>query len=201
MILAQKNPSQRNPWRWAGALLIALVIGLINLLVWRAFNPPLAAPDVPARIGGLAYNGFQRWDSPLTATFPDDAALTADLARLAPLSKRLRTYSASELPNLPVLAAAQGFKLTAGVWLDQRRDNNERELAAIVAASRQYPVIERVIAGNETLLRDEMKPAELHAYLDRLRATLKVPVSTAEPWHVWLKQPELADHVDRKSVV
>ena len=196
MILAQKNPSQRNPWRWAGALLIALVIGLINLLVWRAFNPPLAAPDVPARIGGLAYNGFQRWDSPLTATFPDDAALTADLARLAPLSKRLRTYSASELPNLPVLAAAQGFKLTAGVWLDQRRDNNERELAAIVAASRQYPVIERVIAGNETLLRDEMKPAELHAYLDRLRATLKVPVSTAEPWHVWLKQPELADHVD-----
>jgi exo-beta-1,3-glucanase (GH17 family) len=141
MILAQKNPSQRNPWRGAGALLIALVIGLINMLVWRAFNPPLAAPDVPARIGGLAYNGFQRWDSPLTATFPDDAALTADLARLAPLSKRLRTYSASELPNLPVLAAAQGFKLTAGVWLDQRRDNNERELAAIVAASRQYPVI------------------------------------------------------------
>ena len=196
MILAQKNPSQRNPRRWAGALLIALVISLINLVVWRAFNPPLAAPDVPARIGGLAYNGFQRWESPLNRQFPSDAALKADLVQLAGLSKRLRTYSASELPNLPTLATEQGFKLTAGVWLDQRRDNNERELAAIVAASRQHPVIERVIAGNETLLRDEMKPAELHAYLDRLRAALQVPVSTAEPWHVWLKQPELAEHVD-----
>ena len=196
MILAQKNPSQRNPRRWAGALLIALMISLINLLVWRAFNPPLAAPDVPARIGGLAYNGFQRWESPLTRQFPSDAALKADLVQLAGLSKRLRTYSASELPNLPALATEQGFKLTAGVWLDQRRDNNERELAAIVAATRQHPAIDRVIAGNETLLRDEMKPAELHAYLDRLRAALQVPVSTAEPWHVWLKQPELADHVD-----
>jgi exo-beta-1,3-glucanase (GH17 family)/cellulose synthase/poly-beta-1,6-N-acetylglucosamine synthase-like glycosyltransferase len=188
--------AQNKPRRWAEAVLIALLISLINLLVWRVFNPPLVAPDVPARIGGLAYNGFQRWDSPLTAKFPDDAALKADLARLAPLSQRLRTYSASELPNLPALAAAQGFKLTAGVWLDKRLDNNERELAAIIAASRQHPVIERVIAGNETLLRDEMKPTALYAYLDRLRAVLKVPLSTAEPWHVWLKHPELASHVD-----
>ena len=195
-ILTQKNPAQRNPRRWAEALLIALVIGLINLGVWRAFNPPLAAPDVQERIGGLAYNAFQRWESPMTRQFPSDAALKADLVQLAGLSKRLRTYSASELPNLPALAAEQGFKLSAGVWLDQRRDNNDRELAAIVAATRQHPAIDRVIAGNETQLREEMKPAELHAYLDRLRGTLQVPVSTAEPWHVWLKQPELAEHVD-----
>ncbi|MGB8147905.1 MAG: benzoate transporter, partial [Azonexus sp.] len=195
-ILAQKIPTPRNPGRWIGALLIALVISLLNFTVWRAFNPPLAAPDAPAQISGLAYNGFQRWESPLTRQFPSEAALTADLAQLATLTTRLRTYSASELPSLPALAAEQGFKLTAGVWLDQRRNNNEREMAAIVAASRQHLVIERVIAGNETLLRDEMKPAELHAYLDRLRRALQVPVSTAEPWHVWLKQPDLADHVD-----
>ena len=195
-ILAQKIPTPRNPGRWIGALLIALVISLLNFMVWRAFNPPLAAPDAPAQISGLAYNGFQRWESPLTRQFPGEAALTADLAQLATLTTRLRTYSASELPSLPALAAEQGFKLTAGVWLDQRRNNNEREMAAIVAASRQHLVIERVIAGNETLLRDEMKPAELHAYLDRLRRALQVPVSTAEPWHVWLKQPDLADHVD-----
>ena len=32
--------------------------------------------------------------------------------------------------------------------------------------------------------------------LDGLRAAVSVPVSTAEPWHVWLSQPELARHVD-----
>src|SRR6266404_3169942 len=38
--------------------------------------------------------------------------------------------------------------------------------------------------------------AELEAYLDRARAAIEQPVSTAEPWHVWLAHPELAQHVD-----
>jgi exo-beta-1,3-glucanase (GH17 family) len=53
-----------------------------------------------------------------------------------------------------------------------------------------------VIAGNETQLRGGLEADELYGYLDRLRAALVVPVSTAEPWHVWLRQPTLADHVD-----
>ena len=28
------------------------------------------------------------------------------------------------------------------------------------------------------------------------RAALDVPVSTAEPWHIWIKNPDLANHVD-----
>ena len=29
-----------------------------------------------------------------------------------------------------------------------------------------------------------------------MRKALDVPVSTAEPWHIWIKNPELGDHVD-----
>jgi hypothetical protein len=39
-------------------LLIGALVAIINLLLWRAFNPPLTAPDVPSRVAGLAYNGF-----------------------------------------------------------------------------------------------------------------------------------------------
>ncbi len=53
-----------------------------------------------------------------------------------------------------------------------------------------------MIAGNETVLHGALTPAELGAYLDQLRRRLKVPVSTAEPWHVWLRHPELARQVD-----
>lgn len=182
--------------RWAGALLMAFGVALINALLWRAGNPPLLAPDVPARVAGLAYNGFQRWESPLDRRFPSDAELAADLRRLAGLTPRLRTYSASELPTLPALAAQAGLRLSAGVWLDQRRANNEHEIAAIIDALRHRSGIERVIAGNETQLRGGLEADELYGYLDRLRAALVVPVSTAEPWHVWLRQPTLADHVD-----
>ncbi|MEF8735992.1 MAG: hypothetical protein V5B35_05085 [Candidatus Accumulibacter necessarius] len=66
-------PGRGNALRWASALLIAALVAIINLLLWRAFNPPLTAPDVPSRVAGLAYNGFQRWQSPLSQSFPSDA--------------------------------------------------------------------------------------------------------------------------------
>jgi exo-beta-1,3-glucanase (GH17 family)/cellulose synthase/poly-beta-1,6-N-acetylglucosamine synthase-like glycosyltransferase len=182
--------------RWLGALAIAALVVLANLAVWRAMNPPLPAPDAPPRVAGLAYNAFQRWESPLTLSFPNRDELSADLRRLAPLTSRLRTYSAAEFPALPALAQQFDLRLSLGVWLDHRLDNNEREIAAAIQASHDYRSVERVIAGNETQLHRKLAPAALYAYLDRLRAGLAVPVSTAEPWHVWLRQPELAEHVD-----
>ena len=175
---------------------IAALVLLLNLAVWFAFNPPLAAPDAPSRVAGLAYNAFQRWESPLSQRYATETELAADLRLLAGLTGRLRTYSSAEFPALPALAQQHGLKLSGGVWLDRRLDNNEREIAAVIDAARRHPNIERVIAGNETQLHHTLSPAELMAYLDRLRAALPVPVSTAEPWHIWLHQPELAAHVD-----
>jgi len=37
---------------------------------------------------------------------------------------------------------------------------------------------------------------ELREYLRRVRAAVDQPVSTAEPWHIWLDHPELAEDVD-----
>jgi hypothetical protein len=71
---------------------------------------------------------------------------------------------------LPALAAQAGLRLSAGVWLDSRRPNNEREIAAIIDAVPRHPGIERVIAGNESQLRGVLAPSELYGYLDRLRS-------------------------------
>ena len=189
-----KPECRAAPARSAGA--IAALVLLFNLAVWFAFNPPLAAPDAPSRVAGLAYNAFQRWESPLSQRYPTETELAADIRLLAGLTGRLRTYSSAEFPALPALAQQHGLKVSGGVWLDRRLDNNEREIAAVIDAARRHPNIERVMAGNETQLHHTLSPAELMAYLDRLRAALPVPVSTAEPWHIWLRQPELAAHVD-----
>ena len=140
---------------------------------------------------------------PLEGQRPSDADVAADLELLRGITGRLRTYSASELSTLPALARAQGFRLTAGVWLDTQALRNERELLSIEAAVKaeralapEQRSIERVIAGNETQLHRLLSPQALAAALSRLRATLKVPVSTAEPWHVWLHRPDLVAQVD-----
>ena len=182
--------------RWSIAIAIAALVALLNAFAWRWMNPPLAAPDTSGRVAGLAYNAFQRWDSPLERRYPSDAQIAADLQRLAGLTDRLRTYSSSEFPALPAIAERLGLKLTAGVWLDQREHNNRREIDAIARAAREHRNIERIVAGNETLLRGTLSLRELTAQLDRLRQLTGTPVSTAEPWHIWLRYPELARHVD-----
>ena len=177
-------------------LALALVIALLSGGLWQFWNQPLHPPDARLPIAGMAYNAFQRWDSPLQQQFPSDEAIDADLRLLSQYTRRLRTYSSSEFERLPEIAARHGLRLTAGVWLDRRLPANERELEAVQAAVAAHKNIDRVIAGNETLLQDKLKPAQLYEYLDRLRRTLGVPVSTAEPWHVWLDTPELAERVD-----
>ncbi len=54
----------------------------------------------------------------------------------------------------------------------------------------------RVIVGNEALLRGDVTVPELSQYLDRVRRGTALPVSTAEPPYIWIRHPELADHVD-----
>ncbi|MFZ9408027.1 MAG: glycosyltransferase, partial [Burkholderiaceae bacterium] len=181
---------------WAASVLLAVLLAVLSVAIWRSASPLLHPPDVPGQVQGMAYNAFQRWDGPFQQQFPSDADIAADMKLLSRYTRRLRTYSAGELPGLPAIAAQHGLRLHVGVWLDRRLDANERELHAVIQAVAGHDNIDRVIAGNETLLQDKLRPEQLHAYLDRLRKSLSVPVSTAEPWHVWLDQPELADHVD-----
>ncbi|MGL1255179.1 glycosyl hydrolase, partial [Vibrio parahaemolyticus] len=44
--------------------------------------------------------------------------------------------------------------------------------------------------------RADIPVQELIQYIRRVRAEVKVPVSTAEPWAYWLLYPELAGEVD-----
>ena len=58
------------------------------------------------------------------------------------------------------------------------------------------PDVKQIMVGNETILRGDMTVPELMADIDQVKAQTHVPVSTAEPWHVWLQHPELANSVD-----
>lgn len=179
------------------AVLLALVVAALNIALWWAGNRPHGPEDWYGPIGGFALSAFQRYQNPLKNEFPSDEQIDGDLKLLRQYGPNIRTYSMLQNPQIPRLAERDGLKVLAGAWIDTRLENNDREIAALIAQAQRYPgTIDRVLVGNEVLFRNDMPPERLMAYLDRVRAALHQPVSTAEPDYIWEKYPELAQHVD-----
>ena len=177
-------------------IFLAALMALGNYFFWSGLGSTPSAPDVAARVNGLTYAPFGREDAPWVREVPANELIAADLKQLAAVTKQIRTYSAAQFPELPALAAKNGLRVTLGAWLNGDLENNEREIAAALDAARSHKNITRLVIGNETLLKENLTPQALIKELKRVRQATRLPVSTAEPWHVWLKHPELADHVD-----
>lgn len=186
--------------RFISPFIFAAIIGLIHFGIWSIFNRSLPVMNAPTIVHGFAYSGFQEHQSPLEKEYPSTAELEHDLKILKPLTNRIRIYGALENSEVTALASNLGFYVTAGAWLDSDLNTNRREVDALKAKIKNYPHIERAIVGNEVLLRKDLTPAALFSYLDEVRNSTKLPISTAEPWHVWLKNPDLVKHVDYIAV-
>ena len=180
-------------WR---ALFLTLLVAGLNVLLWAGLNRPTQPPDWTGKIGGFAFAPYQRYQSPLRGIFPTAEELDNDIKQLSRYTDRLRTYTALENPEVPALAKKYKMKVVAGAYLNHFDQHNDDEIAALIESTRTNDNIESVMVGNETLLRNDMGVGSLIHYIDRVRAQVKVPVSTAEPYWVWMKYPQLAKHVD-----
>ncbi len=123
--------------------------------------------------------------------------MRADLKVAAGISGQIRTYTVQGvLGDIPRLAEGLKLRITLGAWLDRDAAANAAELRRLVAIARTHPNVDHVLVGNETLLRHDLTPIELIAAIAEVKRQVKLPVSTAEPWHVWLANPALARAVD-----
>lgn len=182
------------------ALSIAAFVAFAQYVLWGWVNRGVQMTAAEYSIAGFAYSGYGRDQSPLEQEYPDEAQLSRDIDLLATLTKRVRTYSSIDNAAVVPLTARKGLKLTNGIWLDQNVEHNQREMEAGIRLANQYKHIDRLIVGNEAVLREDMTPDTLIFYLQTVKAATNKPVSTAEPWHIWLKYPELAENVDFLTV-
>ena len=185
----------RRTTAFVSALLLAVLVAALNFALWALADRPTNVVPWNGQAAGFAYSPFQRYQGP-PDNLPTDEEVRADLALLAKHTHRIRVYSVLQYPEVPRLAMKDHLDVMAGAWLDRRNGNNEKEIDALIAQARRWPDIKRVEVGNEVLLRSDMQPERLMAYLDRVRAAVHQPVSTAEPWDIWEKYPELVRHVD-----
>ena len=180
-------------------VLLALASVLIVIGWWlpnRPQNP--GGTSSTSKFNSLSYAAYRPGESPLTDRFATEAEADEDLALLAPITRGIRTYAAFEGPyDIAALAQKHGLKLWQGIWLGGDRAKNKLEMDRAIQLAHQYPgTIERLIVGNEVLLRRDLPPTELIADIDHVRSSVTQPVAYADVSDFWEQFPEIAPHVD-----
>ncbi|MBI1273392.1 MAG: glycosyltransferase [Alphaproteobacteria bacterium] len=178
------------------AAITALVV-LVNFALWSLVNPGTPERPWAGQINGLSYNPYRDGGNPQNGDWAGASQIDRDMQILAGHVGSVRTYSSTQgMEAVPVLATKYNIDVVMGAWVDSIPATNEREIANLINAVHNNANIKRAIVGNEAVLRDDIGIEDLIGLIERVKRQVSIPVSTAEPWHVWLKHPELADAVD-----
>jgi exo-beta-1,3-glucanase (GH17 family) len=182
------------------ASFVALIVLLNGLLGWLTNLPQDVGPDVPSgKLNSLSFAPFREGQGPMDEKFPTPEQIDADLRLMGEKTHSIRTYASAEgsMPVIPALAKKYGLKMIQGAWLGTIKADNQTEVDEVIRSANAHPdVINRVIVGNEVLLRGDLKPAQLIEYIRAVKRSVKQPVSYADVWSMYMKYPELIKEVD-----
>ncbi|MDR2209252.1 MAG: beta-1,6-glucan synthase [Azoarcus sp.] len=189
---------------WAALALVHLAI-LAALLSWVVTQTrPEEMPGLELAHGEklrcISYAPFHR---PGQTPFDEKLVIPRqqieeDLRAISAIAGCVRIYSTDRgLDQVPGVAHELGLKVLLGAWIGYLPKKSALELERAIALADAYrDTVRAIIVGNEVLLRRERTPAEMRALLDSVRAKSPVPVTYADVWEFWLKNTELAAHVD-----
>jgi len=174
--------------------LVLLIILTANFAVWALVNQGAMQRPWGGKINSLSYSA---WQANNESSRLSDEQIDTDMKLIAEQANAIRIYGLSDGLE-KVIAAANHNKLNvfAGAWLSPDEKANHEEMERLVTFAKTYPSIKRAIVGNETALREDLTVDQIIAHIDYAKRNLTIPVSTAEPWHIWLDHPELARAVD-----
>jgi exo-beta-1,3-glucanase (GH17 family)/cellulose synthase/poly-beta-1,6-N-acetylglucosamine synthase-like glycosyltransferase len=178
------------------AAVVALVV-CVHAGLWALMRDNVRAPNFEGQLASVSYAPFGDSAHPDAGGKAQATQIRADLKMLAPLTRAVRTYSATGGVELvPGIASEFGLRVTAGAWIDKNQDRNEREIRSVIELAKRHSNINGVIVGNETIFRGEQKVSDLIQMIQRVKRSTNVPVTTGEIWHVWIEHPELVSAVD-----
>lgn len=196
--------------RFLYLLFCLAIVAAVNAAAWWWPNRPVAVgaaaagqqAAAPGLIKSVSFAPFRRGQGPFTKVFPSPDQIAEDLAAVSSVAKGVRTYTAREgLQAVPELARRYNLDVIHSAWLGPKKDINDEEVEALIDQANRYPdTIKRVIVGNEVLLRRDLTADEVIGYIRKVKAAVKQPVSYADVWEFWLKNPRLLDEVDFVTV-
>jgi exo-beta-1,3-glucanase (GH17 family) len=141
------------------------------------------------RMKGVNYDPFRDGQRP-GGPCPTLADIEQDMRILRQIAYVLRTYGLLDCTlGEKFMAAAQRtqVKLILGLWISHDHNANVAEIRELKRLAPQaLHHVHSVVVGSEVLLRDDATIDNLIAYIEQVKAIVPgVPVTTAEPWHIW----------------
>ena len=178
--------------------------GLSGWLILASFQAGLSAQSLSdtTEIIRLKWVNFgpytQPGQNPDFHSFIPEPQIMALLDTLKPWVEGIRTYDTQYgLDKVPYLAKQRGFKVIVGIWLGKDTLANAVSIAiGIDIANAGYA--DKVIVGSEVLLRKDLEPNQLIAYINQVKQAIpdSIPVSCADDYRQLLDHPEVVAACD-----
>jgi exo-beta-1,3-glucanase (GH17 family)/cellulose synthase/poly-beta-1,6-N-acetylglucosamine synthase-like glycosyltransferase len=150
------------------AVAAVTLIACVHAGLWYVGKSQISAPEFNGQFPSLSYTPSAGHTRPDKAAKPVSAdQIRADMRLLAPYTRAIRTYSATDGAQRPASAAPDaatlvpgianeaGLKVTAGAWLGTDAKRNEREVLTAIDLARKHSNIDGIVVGNETVYRGE----------------------------------------------
>ncbi len=179
--------------------LIGLAAAAIFAAAWVLMNQPVIEEPWKDNLNGLSYSAWRQDPNTLAKRAPTVDEIKQDLQLISGKARSVRTYESTGISGqIPALAGQFGLSVTAGAWIDVDPKKNEDEVRALIGIAKSVGAVNQVIVGNETQLHNLTSEDELIHYIHEAKVGTGLPVSTAEPFHIWLdpKYARLASEVD-----
>ncbi len=174
-----------------------LLVIAANFGMWTYLNKPLTTPEWDGTMMGVSFNPMGPEHDPMKGIFPSEEDIDRDLSLLNGKAHAVRIYSVTNgLELVPELAAKHNLNVAAGAWISTDEISNDIEIENLVKLSNQHRNVVRAMVGNEAILRGDVSVERMIEYLRNVKKRIWRPISTSEPWHIWIAHPELAKEVD-----
>ena len=186
--------------------LLAASIAVIVAAWWWLGQPiamPPAGPGDDGKLQCVSYAPYRANQNPLDdSTRVDAKDIEADLVRLKQITDCVRTYSTEHGDDqIAAIAHKLGIKVMQGVWVSPEPARTRAQVETAVKLAKLYPdTVIAVVVGNEVLLRGDMSATDLAAVIRDVKAAVPCPVTYADVWEYWNRNPQLGNEVDFVTV-
>ena len=148
-----------------------------------------------AKIHGISFSPYVEGQGPGTQL--GEAQIRERMDVILPYVRWVRSFSCTEGNELiPAIAAENGLKTMVGVWLDDDKEHNEKELVnAIEVAKAGHANI--LAVGNEVLLRGDLTEDELIDYINRAKQAVPgIEVGYVDAYFEFNDHPRVTEACD-----